>query len=132
MRRRYILLAVLMLLVGVLSYAIVAPPRGPRTMKQFDPARMADLELRMWQAYYAKEKVRLFALLVTMLHEQYRYSWATATREAFHLARAAATFGDLRDHYDVVLPDLEAAYVTAADWLDAKFDPRAGARGELG
>ncbi len=50
----------------------------------------------MWQAYYAKERARLFALLVTLLHEQYHYSWATATLEGFHLARAAATFGDLR------------------------------------
>src|SRR2546427_7028560 len=74
----------------------LTPPRGPRSMRQFDPNRLADLEVRMWQAYYSKEQVRLFALLVTMLHEQYHYSWATAAREAFHLARAAATFGDAK------------------------------------
>jgi hypothetical protein len=85
----------------------------------------------MWQAYYAKQNVRLFGLLVTMLHEQYRYSWATAAREAFHLARAAARFGNLRDHYEVVLPDLESAYATADAWLDARFDARAVARAEL-
>jgi hypothetical protein len=100
-------------------------------MRHFNPDRLADLELRMWQAYYAKERVRLFGLLVTMLHEQYRYSWATATREAFHLARAAARFGDLRGNYDVVLPDLEAAYATARSWLHAGFDPRTVAHAEL-
>jgi len=100
-------------------------------MRQFDPDRLASLEVRMWQAYYAKERARLFALLVTMLHEQYRYSWAMATKEAFHLARAAATFGDLRGGYDVVLPDLEAAYATAKAWLGAGFDPREVARAEL-
>ena len=52
-------------------------------MRQFDPDRLASLEVRMWQAYYAKERARLFTLLVTMLHEQYRYPWATATIEAF-------------------------------------------------
>jgi hypothetical protein len=109
----------------------VTPPRGPRSMRQFDPDRLASLEVRMWQAYYAKERARLFTLLVTMLHEQYRYSWATATIEAFHLARAAATFGDLKSGYDVVLPDLEAAYSTAKSWLGAGFDPRAVARAEL-
>src|SRR6267143_4420236 len=112
----------------ILAFAIalaVTPPRGPRSMRQFDPDRLASLEVRMWQAYYAKERARLFALLVTMLHEQYRYSWATATIEAFHLARAAATFGDLQSGYDVVLPDLEAAYSTARSWLGAGFDPRA-------
>ena len=100
-------------------------------MRLFAPDRLADLELRMWQAYYSKEKVRLFALLVTMLHEQYRYSWATAAREGFHLARAAATFGDLHGHYDVVLPDLEVAYAEARSWLGAGFDPHAVARAEL-
>jgi len=96
--RRWLAAIAGIVLAFVLALA-VTPPRGPRSMRQFNPARLASLELRMWQAYYAKDRVRLFGLLVTMLHEQYRYSWAMATREAFHLARAAATFGDIRDHY---------------------------------
>jgi hypothetical protein len=119
---------------GLLAFALAlafTPPRGPRSMREFNPTRLADLELRMWKAYYTKDRARLFGLLVTMLHEQYRYSWATATREAFHLARAAATFGDAKDHYEVVLPDLEAAYAMAKSWLDAGFDPRAVAEAEL-
>jgi hypothetical protein len=75
--------------------------------------------------------VRLFRLLVTMLREQYRYSWATASIEAFHLARAAATFGDLKGNYEVVLPDLEAAYEKARAWTNASFDAGAVARAEL-
>ena len=110
---------------------VLTPPRGARSMREFNPPRLADLEVRMWQAYYAKERVRLFSLLVTMLHEQYHYSWATATLEGFHLARAAATFGDLTGGYDVVLPDLEAAYAKAQSWTGATFDPRAVARAEL-
>jgi hypothetical protein len=117
--------------VVAVALLVALPPRGPRSMKQFNAARLAALELRMWQAYYGKERVRLFALLVTMLHEQYHYSWATATAEGFHLARAAATFGDLRSNYDAVLPDLEAAYGRAKEWLNAGFDPRAVARAEL-
>ncbi len=122
--------AALCLLVFAAALALT-PPRGPRSMRVFDPARLADLETRMWQAYYGRERVRLFALLVTMLHEQYRYSWATAAAEGFHLARAAATFGDLRGGYDRVLPDLEAAYRRARDWTHASFDPNAVARAEL-
>jgi len=125
-------LATVVAVVGAFTLALaLTPPRGPRSMRQFEPARLADLEVRMWQAYYAKERVRLFSLLVTMLREQYHYSWATATVEAFHLARAAATFGDLAGSYDVVLPDLEAAYARARSWTDAGFDPRAVARAEL-
>ena len=125
-------LATVVAVVAAFTLALaLTPPRGPRSMRQFEPARLADLEVRMWQAYYAKERVRLFSLLVTMLREQYHYSWATATVEAFHLARAAATFGDLTGSYDVVLPDLEAAYARARSWTDAGFDPRAVARAEL-
>ncbi len=129
-RSRFLAVALLMVVAGAVSLA-VTPPSGPRSMKQFNAGRLADLELRMWQAYYAKDNIRLFGLLVTTLHEQYRYSWATAAIEAFHLARAAARFGALKGNYDVTLPDLEAAYARARDWTHAGFDPRAVARAEL-
>ena len=124
-------LAVLMLVVGTLSYAVIAPPGGPRSLKRFDPIRMADFELRMWQAYYEKDRARLFVLLVSTLREQYRYSWAVATIEGFHLARAAGRFSELESNYDAVLPDLEAAYSRARTWLGAGFDPASVARAEL-
>lgn len=132
MKRKLAAAAVVLLvvLVALAAFAVV-PPKGPRSIREFDPPRIANLELRMWQAYYAKERVRLFGLLVMMLHEQYRYSWATAAREGFHLARAAATFADLKSNYEVVLPDLEAAYGTVRSWLNAGFDPRAVAHAEL-
>jgi hypothetical protein len=129
-RSKFLAVALLMIVAGGTSLA-VTPPSGPRSMKQFNAGRLADLELRMWQAYYAKDNFRLFGLLVTTLREQYRYSWATAAVEAFHLARAAATFSALKGHYDVTLPDLEAAYARARDSTHAGFDPRAVARAEL-
>ena len=129
-RRTWIPVGLAAILAFTTAFAFI-PPAGERSIRRFDPDRLADLELRMWQAYYAKERVHLFGLLVTMLHEQYRYSWAVATKEAFHLARAASRFGELRDGYEVVLPDLEAAYATAKSWLRAGFDPEAVARAEL-
>jgi len=106
-------------------------PAGPRSLRAFDPQRTASLELQMWQAYYHKEKLKLFGLLIVMLREQYRYPWTKAVRAGFHLARAAATFGDARSGYESVLPDLEAAYTIARDWTSAGFDPAAVARAEL-
>jgi hypothetical protein len=124
-------------------------------MRQFDPDRLASLEVRMWQADDAGQRVTLFSLLTTMQHERYRYSWAAATVEAFHLARAAARFGDFTGDVaalantahdntvldntaldntaldKAVLPDLEAAYERARSWTGASFDPRAVARAEL-
>ena len=124
-------LAVLVIAAASLGYAATAAPAGPRSIREFNPDRMADLELRMWQAYYEKGQVRLFGLLVTTLREQYHYSWVTAANQGFHLARAAATFGDAKSGYEVVLPDLETAYGTASAWLGARFDPREVARAEL-
>ena len=116
-------IVVAILAAFTLAFALT-PPRGPRSMREFDAARVADLEVRMWQAYYGKERARLFGLLVKLLHEQYHYSWATATVEGLHLARAAA-------NYDVVLPDLETAYARLRSWTRGGFDPRAVARAEL-
>jgi hypothetical protein len=129
-KTRFVVAAVAILLAAA-AYAVTAAPSGPRSLRQFDPDRLADLELRMWQAYYAKENVRLFGLLVTLLREQYRYPWWKAAEEGFHLARAASTFGNARSNYEAVLPDLEAAYSTAREWLNAGFDPAAVARSEL-
>jgi hypothetical protein len=130
MTRRRVLAGVLALFV-VAAGVVVIPPSGPRSLRVFDPDRTAALELDMWQAYYDKRNVRLFADLVTLLHEQNRYSWATASRAAFYLARAAATFGNLRSEYEQVLPDLIAAYTIERDWLHAGFDPAAVAKAEL-
>jgi hypothetical protein len=120
------------LAAGALFYgvAVQAPP-GPRSLRAFDPDRMADLEVGMWQAYYEKERFRLFALLVATLREQNRYPWVKAVHAGFRLGRAASTFGDARSDYERVLPDLEAAYAIARDWTRAGFEPATVARSEL-
>jgi hypothetical protein len=51
--------------------------------------------------------------------------------EGFHLARAAARFGDLRANYESVLPDLVEAYGTVRKQAGARFDAAAVARAEL-
>ena len=75
------------LLLAAFALALVlTPPSGARSLRVFDPDRLADLEAGMWQAYYAKQRTRLFGLLVTLLHEQYHYSWAVAAVEGFQAA----------------------------------------------
>jgi hypothetical protein len=97
----------------------------------FDPRRVAELELGMWQAYYQKENLRLFALLVVMLREQYRYTWARAATAGF-LSRAArrafrGNEAGLRDG-----PSRSAACVHHRQGLDGgHYDPAAVARAEL-
>lgn len=55
-RVRWVAAGVALLIAAMLTYGLASTPPGPRTLRRFDPDRMADLELRMWQAYYAKEK----------------------------------------------------------------------------
>ena len=62
----------LIVVAGAVAWLVFAPPAGPRSLRAFDPDRTADLELRMWQDYYARRNVRLFAGLVTLLHEMAR------------------------------------------------------------
>jgi hypothetical protein len=124
-------LVVLALVLGAGWYGLTSPPAGGVSVTEFDPYRLADLEVEMWQAYYGRDTVRLFRVLVVTLREQYDYSWIHAVSAAFDLARAASTFADLRSNYQVVLPDLQSAYTTARDWLEAGFDPEEVARAEL-
>jgi len=123
-----------LLLVIVLGggwYVATAPASDEVSIADFDPYRLADLELRMWQAYYERDTPRLFRLLVVSLREQYDLSWFHAMSAAFDLAQAASTFAELQSDYQSVLPDLESAYTTTRDWLDAGFDPADVARAEL-
>jgi hypothetical protein len=117
---------------GVAIYGLfISVPAGPRDVRVFDPDRIATLEVSMWKAYYDKRNVALFSDLVTLSRETYRCSRARAVRIAYHLARAAAAFADLRSDYEQVLPDLEKGYGLARDWTGAAYDPKAIARAEL-
>lgn len=114
-----------------MALLVFRAPSGPRSLRVFDPDRTAELELDMWKAYYEKENVRLFRGLLTLLHEQNRYSWFRASQAGFYLARAAATFGKATGDYERVIPDLERAYRIEREWLGASFNPAAVARAEL-
>jgi len=78
--------------------------------RDFDPDRLARLELRAWKAYYRRQPARLFALLVLVNREQARTTWPMALVAAFHLARAAVRFGRADGGYHRFLPDIERGY----------------------
>jgi hypothetical protein len=125
------LLAVTMVMFAVAGYAgFVSTPPG-RDVRAFDPDRTAALEVAMWKAYYDKRNVALFLDLVTLNREMYRCPRSTAARIAFHFARAAAAFGNLRSGYEQVLPDLEEGYRIARDWSQLTYDPATIANAEL-
>ncbi len=100
--------------------AAIARPPGPTFHQRqgedrawgrgFDPARLARLELRMWQAYYRRQPLRLLGLLVLANREQARASWPRAVLAAALLARGAVGFGRSTGDYDRFLPDIERGY----------------------
>jgi hypothetical protein len=68
--------------------------------RDFDPDRLARLELAMWKAYYRRQAGRLFRLLVRANQEQADVSWLRAVLAAFWLAWAAARFGRSTGDYE--------------------------------
>ncbi|MGH2428549.1 MAG: hypothetical protein ACRDGV_06625 [Candidatus Limnocylindria bacterium] len=78
--------------------------------RDFEPDRLARMELRAWKAYYRRQPARLFALLVLVNREQARAGWPQAVAAAFWLARAASRFGRSTGDYDRSLPDIERGY----------------------
>jgi hypothetical protein len=83
----------------------------------------------MWKAYYRRQPLRLFALLVEAEHEQARVSWLRALVAAVWLTKGAVGFARSTGDYDRFLPDIERGY----GWLrlPPSVDVAAVARREL-
>ena len=78
--------------------------------RDFDPDRLARLELAMWKAYYRRQAGRLFRLLVRANQEQARVSWLRAVTAAFWLALAAGRFGRAAGDYDRFVGPIARGY----------------------
>jgi hypothetical protein len=76
----------------------------------FEPDRLALLELRMWKAYYRRQPARLFGTLVLALREQARISWPRAIYAAGLLTKAAVGFARSTGDYDRFAPDVAHGY----------------------
>jgi hypothetical protein len=97
--------------------------------REFDPDELARLETRMWKAYYRRQPVRLFVLLVQALRAQARVSWLRALRASLLLTRAAAGFARATGDYERFAPDIGRGYRTLG--LPDQVDVEAVARHEL-
>src|SRR5918992_4362208 len=82
------------------------------TWHQFDPDRLAQLETRIWKAYYRRQPARLFGRVVRLNREQAGVSWPRALVAAFYFARAAVGFGRATGDYDRFARDIARGYRT--------------------
>jgi len=85
-------------------------PTPSRWGADFDPDRLAILELRMWKAYYRRQPARLFGYLVRGLHEQAGASWPRALAASIPLTRAAVGFSRATGDYERYAPDVARGY----------------------
>jgi hypothetical protein len=86
------------------------PMTAERWGTDFDPDRLALLELRMWKAYYRRQPARLFGYLIQGLHEQAHVSWPRAIAAAVFLTKAAVGFSRASGDYDRYAPDVARGY----------------------
>lgn len=63
-----------------------------RSLRHFDPIRIAHLDMRMWKAYYRHQFIQLFFLLARLAREFFCTSYIHALRAAWYAADAAIDF----------------------------------------
>lgn len=97
----------------------------------FDADGVAWLETRMWEAYYAKQDVRLFLLLGRLVARQFALPWRRAFAVALMLARPAMRFARARSNYEATIPDIAAAYARIQADCGVVFDAEEVAAREL-
>jgi hypothetical protein len=95
----------------------------------FDPDELAGLEARMWKAYYRRQPLRLFVLLVRALRAQANVSWLRALWASLLLTRAAAGFARASGDYSRFAADIGRGYRMLG--LPDHIDVEAVARHEL-
>lgn len=91
------------------SEAATTRPRS-RWGADFEPDRLALLELRMWKAYYRRQPARLFGTLVLGLREQAHVGWPRALIAAVFLTKAAVGFARATGDYERYAPDVARGY----------------------
>ncbi len=63
-----------------------------KSLRSFNPTRVAQLELEMWKAYYHHKFLKLFLLLLQLTKEFFGFSYLKAIRPAYYASIAAAHF----------------------------------------
>ncbi len=86
---------------------------------RFDPNKVAYYEKAGWEAYYDRQWLRAFGLLVRLNHEQFAMPWFTAIRAAIDVVRASRLFAPVDND------------IPAAQAFLAKFFAKAGQSVEL-
>ena len=71
---------------------------SPAVPRSFDPFRIADLEYRMWVAYYRRRWTQVLTAMVGLLQLGFGTDWARALQGAWLMLRAAQLWAPFPDN----------------------------------
>jgi len=63
-----------------------------KSLKNFNPDKVARIEMQMWRAYYKHQFIKLFFLLLKLIHEFFGLNYWRAIKTSYYAAYAAADF----------------------------------------
>src|SRR5215510_4124968 len=91
---------------------------------QFNPDRVAHLEVESWKSYYDHTWFKLLPLVVSLIQEQFHIPFPVSLLAAFYTVRASAAWAP-KEHKDenAIRADLEKFYRLALRYSGLKFDP---------
>lgn len=121
----------LLLLVAWAFIDLYRPVRSD--IRNFDYREIARMDAQMWHSYYAREHLKLFNQLASLLRRQYNTPLLRSYVIACHAARAAFVFkdGKNRMEYQKAIPHLVRLYTAINRMSSESFDPEMAARLEL-
>jgi hypothetical protein len=71
---------------------------GPIRLRSFNPARIADLEYRVWVAYYRRQWLRLLVASVGLVHAGFGMDWLRTLHGAWLVLRANQLWAPVPDN----------------------------------
>jgi hypothetical protein len=85
--------------MGQMRDTVNGPAGGPSRLRTFDPGRIADLEYRVWVAYYRRQWPRLLAASVGLVHAGFGMNWSRTLRGAWLVLRANQLWAPFPDNH---------------------------------
>ena len=97
----------------------------------FDPERVAYYEKAGWEAYYARNWLRAFRLMIGLNRAQFRMGWFMALAAALDTVRASIAFAPLDNDVPLATRHIERFYAKARRAAGIAADAKTLARLEM-
>ncbi len=104
-----------------------------KDLKSFNPDKVAEIELKMWKAYYGHNFLKLFFLLIQLVHRSFHIGYILSARVTYYAAFAAADFrmNKGEENKERILKNLVKFYGIVSRHITQPFDYKKVAELEL-